>query len=539
MPTVQNQIDAINTRIGEVVKPNSIVSVGALPTSAKFMIVNPAGADGAINQIDSGYLTPSGGYAGTAQDLYKRTPASVLDFGAVGDGVTDDTAAIQNALNSSDYVYFPEPSVSYKVSQISILGNQTIFGSGQFSKGIVGDGTANTILIGDGTGAVRQNTILDLNIQNSNSCIYANIAPNLIIERCSIRATGGHALTLFLTYRATIQKCFITASGNYDAIRGLDNINGLTISQNTISGGGLGRAINLGRCQTVIIDGNIIESSLHGIWIASTNDTGAGICNGVSIRSNYLEQVSTPFVLGKVFLIRGLEMTANYVGNTNQNIVPARTSVVLIGRIINGNISNNQFYTAIDGTENVYDFFIDFATYDTSKLNVNSNYVQGTYANYFLKSGSFATNISVNARIGALNYFEFCNEFESLGSDKLKEFYTNYIDASVLTSSSPIYAFSIANQVDFGGKIFSVEVVDYDGGALTDVELRIGTNSSGANTVLSILNSLTYTLGHSVVPLLSETPTIRSTENFVYRLRLAGAGSPNGKFRIKIRYRLN
>tara|TARA_R110000772_G_scaffold156700_1_gene267881 strand:+ start:670 stop:2247 length:1578 start_codon:yes stop_codon:yes gene_type:complete len=508
----------------------------SVPTGGKVLL--QSGTD-EPEKIDVSLLTQSGGYIGTSQELKERTPVCVLDFGAVGDGITDDTLSIQNALNSSDYVYFPEPSVSYKVSQISLLANQTIFGSGQFSKGIEGDGTPNTILIGDGTGAIRQNTILDLNIKNTNSCIYANIAPNLIIERCSIRATGGHALTLFLTYRATIQKCFIGCSGSFDAVRGLDNINGLTISQNTISGGGLGRAINLGRCQSVIIDGNIIESSLNGIWIASTNDVGAGICNGVSIRSNYLEQVSTPFVLGKVFLIRGLEMTANYVGNTNQNIIPTRTSFVLIGRIINGNISNNQFYTAVDGTENVYDFFIDSATYDTEKLNINSNYVQGTYANYFLKSGSFATNISVNARIGALNYFEFCNDFESLGSDKIKDFLSPYIDSSELTASSPIYSLFESSNIDFGGKVYSVEIIDYNGGSLTDVELRIGTNSSGANTILTELDTLTYLGGHSIVPLITETPSIRNSEDFVYRLRLSGVGSPVGKFRIKIRYKLN
>ena len=34
-------------------------------------------------------------------------PANVQDFGAVGDGITDDTVAIQAAIDSSVAVFFP------------------------------------------------------------------------------------------------------------------------------------------------------------------------------------------------------------------------------------------------------------------------------------------------------------------------------------------------------------------------------------------------------------------------------------------------
>lgn len=56
--------------------------------------------------------------------------ANVLDFGAVGDGVTDDTAAIQAALDSgAKEVYFP--SGTYIVSDtIYVYGNTTVSGNG-------------------------------------------------------------------------------------------------------------------------------------------------------------------------------------------------------------------------------------------------------------------------------------------------------------------------------------------------------------------------------------------------------------------------
>jgi len=55
-----------------------------------------------------------------------REVASVLDFGAVGDGVTDDTTAIQNAINAAERVYFPVPASAYLVSSINIPANRTL-----------------------------------------------------------------------------------------------------------------------------------------------------------------------------------------------------------------------------------------------------------------------------------------------------------------------------------------------------------------------------------------------------------------------------
>ena len=54
----------------------------------------------------------------TARSLANRFAdvVNVKDFGAVGDGVTDDTAAIQAAINSSGFVFIPEGT--YKISSL-------------------------------------------------------------------------------------------------------------------------------------------------------------------------------------------------------------------------------------------------------------------------------------------------------------------------------------------------------------------------------------------------------------------------------------
>jgi hypothetical protein len=53
------------------------------------------------------------------------SPANVLDYGAVGDGVADDTLAIQTAINANPGKIIFVPKGSYKFSQLSISSNGT------------------------------------------------------------------------------------------------------------------------------------------------------------------------------------------------------------------------------------------------------------------------------------------------------------------------------------------------------------------------------------------------------------------------------
>ena len=55
---------------------------------------------------------------------------SVKDFGAVGDGVTDDTASIQNALDTASRVFFP--SGLYAVTSITIRDFTDLYGRPEF-----------------------------------------------------------------------------------------------------------------------------------------------------------------------------------------------------------------------------------------------------------------------------------------------------------------------------------------------------------------------------------------------------------------------
>lgn len=61
-----------------------------------------------------GYLPAGTGVVATTVQTKLRESVSVLDFGAVGDGETDDTIAIKAALTRGSAIYFP--AGTYKVS---------------------------------------------------------------------------------------------------------------------------------------------------------------------------------------------------------------------------------------------------------------------------------------------------------------------------------------------------------------------------------------------------------------------------------------
>jgi hypothetical protein len=103
----------------------------APPLNAAIEIVYPTNTD-TLNGSAASAITYNQGATG-AQDRTVEAKlqelVSVKDFGAVGDGVTDDTAAIQAAVNDASKVYFP--AGTYKItSEVTLPSNITLSGDG-------------------------------------------------------------------------------------------------------------------------------------------------------------------------------------------------------------------------------------------------------------------------------------------------------------------------------------------------------------------------------------------------------------------------
>jgi len=81
---------------------------------------------------------------------------SVLQFGAVGDGVTDDTAAIQAALNSVLYGGNVQlPTGTFKISTLTIPDGVRLVGQNPYGSVLLTTNlTSNVILLGVASGIV-------------------------------------------------------------------------------------------------------------------------------------------------------------------------------------------------------------------------------------------------------------------------------------------------------------------------------------------------------------------------------------------------
>jgi len=150
--------------------------------------------------------------------MIEGAAVNVLDYGATGDGTTDDTAAIQAAIDAGGHVYLP--SGTYSVTGLTLDDNLVLSGDGPDTI-ILGDGNISVITASSKT----YFTVRDMTIKRTNGVSGSPINQTVVLTSCGrflvdnvvfdgASSTYGGYLSIRGAYNATVNGCrFINKAG--------------------------------------------------------------------------------------------------------------------------------------------------------------------------------------------------------------------------------------------------------------------------------------------------------------------------------------
>lgn len=353
---------------------------------------------------------------------------NVKAYGATGDGVTDDTAAVQAACTAANGVFFP--SGTYKVtSPITLKSNNMVFGEGASSV-ILYTGTATSqgaLYANSGSASTYVENLVVQNIKILGTVATAGFSEfvhlisfhgvrNCLIDSCEIVGFRGDGIifgsglndnplpnssTERHNIDVTISNCYIDGVNN-------DNRNGISV----IDGDGVNIENNyFTRCTRSNMPGAIDIEPDAGVFYARTGDLSAG--------SAVVSSVSTAgLVAGMAVLSANIPLgvtIASIDSSTQLTLssgagVSAGTGVAIqfgyfsnFHVIRNINIRNNHFFDCRGGV-GVITMFMGIQTWTTPPYGflVEGNYINSPnppnnnhYGIFFEFGNPFATPVPI------------------------------------------------------------------------------------------------------------------------------------------------
>jgi hypothetical protein len=286
---------------------NTLTFTVAPPLSSSIEVMT--NETGIINSGNATAISYTAGFPGaTLQTVQTKLEqyVSVKDFGAVGDGVTDDTAAIEAALGLGGHVTFPVGT--YKVSTVLIenvnnltvdarsatftsqYGNVLVFkqcDNFSWEGGVINAGTGANPAYPSGAESIPQNFLLynanvasvsgltvNNNIANVAACITAWNMGQVQINNNQVYYGGDNSIWCFGCFDVTAANNIVSAQ---ERGRGIcfQQVNQGAMVGNVVKDG-KGDALNVHGSANVAITGNSVYNMLVDAVIL-------GLSSGVSI----------------------------------------------------------------------------------------------------------------------------------------------------------------------------------------------------------------------------------------------------------------
>lgn len=206
------------------------------------------------------------------------------DFGAKGDGITDDTTPIQEALNSGYSVLFSPKT--YKISgHLNVASNSFIHGNGctilceESDTGEVLGIRNNNVFIGF-MNISATNLINAIGVSNAKNIYVCNVfasnclkavtgqqkVENMLVENCSsVNSVYGFSAE-YDSYNVTFSNCSVFSCGTGFFIGGVNDIAKNCKIQSCYIYGTTGRAVYVNKASNISIDNLFVDMCNSGIY---------------------------------------------------------------------------------------------------------------------------------------------------------------------------------------------------------------------------------------------------------------------------------
>ena len=278
--------------VGALVKFTTAQTLSSGVTDASIVTYQPAG---------------TGAVATTVQTKLRES-VSVKDFGAVGDGVTDDTAAIQAAINSNSRIYVPEGVyITGTLNFPNVIGNTPcVFQGAGMGKTILQANSTNIALLRkvNTSGSIDGGLIGDFSVKphasgSTNAAILCTGFRTSMFQRIQGLSNGVNGFSsLFsvsaypwLCYRNTWSEIVMDSTQGYTYGIYFNNAGTVNAANNSNIGAirdcwfnsnaGMSIVIYATRSAKIAIENCIFENNLVAVAIASGNTT--------TIKDNWFE----------------------------------------------------------------------------------------------------------------------------------------------------------------------------------------------------------------------------------------------------------